>query len=70
MAEYMTLLMKMAIDNPSNEKAKTNFDLLCDVQVMLGFAAILPLLHFIHNLIKSRQWKDVFVCDFVVAINN
>jgi hypothetical protein len=46
--------MKMAIDNLSNEKAKTNFDLLCDVLVMLGFAAILPLLHFIHNFMKSR----------------
>jgi hypothetical protein len=44
--------MKMAIDNPSNEKAKIKFDLLCDVQVMLGLAAILPLLHSIHNLIK------------------
>ncbi len=31
MVEYKTLLMKMAIDNPSNEKAKANFDLLCDV---------------------------------------
>jgi hypothetical protein len=46
--------MKMAIDNPNNEKAKINFDLFCDVQVMLGFVAILLLLHFIHNLIKSR----------------
>jgi len=31
MAKYRTLLIKMAIDNLSNEKAKTNFDLLCDV---------------------------------------
>ncbi len=62
--------MKMAIDNLSNEKAKTNFDLLCDVLVMLGFAAILPLLHFIHNFMKSRQWKDVFVYDFVVATSS
>jgi len=60
----------MAIDNLSNEKAKTNFDLLCDVQVMLGFVAILILLYFIHNLITSKQWKDVFVCDFVVVASN
>jgi hypothetical protein len=52
MVEYMTLLMEMAIDNPSNEKAKVNFDLLCVMQIMLGLDAILPLLHFIHNFIK------------------
>jgi hypothetical protein len=68
MVEYMTLLMKMAIDSPSNEKAKANFDLLCDVQVVLGLATILPLLHFLHNFIKFSQCRrDVFICDFVVV---
>ncbi len=52
MVEYMTLLMKMAIDSPSNGKAKTNFDLLCAMQVMLGLVAILLLLHSVHNFIK------------------
>jgi len=51
MAEYRTLLMKMAIDIPSNEK-KTNFDLLCDVQVKFELATIFPLLQFVHNFIK------------------
>jgi hypothetical protein len=27
MAKYKTLLMKMAIDGPTNDKAKANFDL-------------------------------------------
>lgn len=40
MSKYMTLLMIMAIDN---DKAKVNFDLFCDVQILLGFV-ILPLL--------------------------
>jgi hypothetical protein len=44
MQEYRTLLMKMAIHIPNNEKAKVNFDILCDVQVMLGLIAIFPLL--------------------------
>jgi hypothetical protein len=43
-AKYKTLFMKIALDNPSNEKAKANFDLLCDVQIMFGLATILPLL--------------------------
>ncbi len=68
MAKYRTLLMKMTIDILSNDKAKANSYLLCDVQVMLGLVAIFPLLQFVHNFIKFRQLKDVFVCDFVVAI--
>jgi hypothetical protein len=44
MAKYKALLMKIPIDSPSNEKAKVNFNLLCDVQIMLGLATILSLL--------------------------
>jgi hypothetical protein len=35
-----SLLMKMTIENPSNEKVKVIFDLLCDMYVMLGLVAI------------------------------
>jgi len=45
------LLMKMTFDAPINDKAKENFDLLYDVQIWLGFVAILPLLQSIHSLI-------------------
>jgi hypothetical protein len=34
MVKYRTLLMKMALDAPTNDKAKTNFDLLCDMQIL------------------------------------
>jgi uncharacterized membrane protein len=44
MVEYRMLLMRMALDAPTNDKAKTNFDLLCDVQILLGLFAILLLL--------------------------
>jgi hypothetical protein len=36
--------MKMALDAPTNDKVEENFDLFCDVQILLGFVAILPLL--------------------------
>jgi len=37
--------MKLAnIDGLNNDKAKANFDLLCDVQILLGLVAILLLL--------------------------
>jgi len=44
--------VKVAFDAPINDKAKTNFDLLCDVQILLGLVAILLLLQLVHNLIK------------------
>jgi hypothetical protein len=34
----------MANDGPNNDKAKVNFDLLCDVQILLGFVVIFLLL--------------------------
>jgi len=52
MVEYRILLMKMALDDLTNDKAKVNFELLCDVHILLGLVAILPLLQVIHNLIK------------------
>jgi hypothetical protein len=33
MTKYKILLMKMTLDDPTNEKAKVNFDLLCGVCV-------------------------------------
>jgi hypothetical protein len=31
MAEYKTLLMKMALKGPNNDKGKAKFEFLCDV---------------------------------------
>jgi hypothetical protein len=42
-----------------------SFDLLCDVQILLGFATVLPLLQSIHNLIKFNQLKEIFTCGYV-----
>ncbi len=36
--------MKMAFDGPTNENAKANFDLFCNVKILLGLVAIHPLL--------------------------
>jgi hypothetical protein len=35
MGEYRTLLMKMALDGPTNDKAKANFEFFCDVKILL-----------------------------------
>jgi hypothetical protein len=44
MAKYKTLLRKMALDGPTNDSAKAKFELLCDVQILLGLVAIMSVL--------------------------
>jgi hypothetical protein len=57
----------MILDYPKNQQAKLNYENLCDFQVLLGLATILPLLEYVHVLINFAQMRDVFVCDLVVT---
>ncbi len=68
MAKYKTLLVKVALDSPTNQQAKMNYENLCDFQVLLGLVCILPLLEFVHAFIKFAQVRDVYVCDMVAII--
>jgi hypothetical protein len=68
MEKYRTLLVKMALDSPTNQQIKLNYENLCDLQVLLGLVCIMPLLESIHALIMSAQMKDLYVCDLVVVI--
>ncbi len=68
MAKYRTLLVKMALDSPTNQQIKLNYENLCDLQVLFGLVCILPLLEFFHALIKFAQMRDLCVCDPMVAI--
>jgi hypothetical protein len=53
--------MKMALDAPTIHSTKSNLYLLTNVETLLGFNAMMPLL----EVIKFAQLKDVFVCDFI-----
>jgi hypothetical protein len=66
--EYKTLMAKIALDNHRKHQAKQNYEHLCDLQILLGLAYILPLLESMHVLIKFAHMSDVFVCNLVVAI--
>ena len=35
---------------------------------MLGMVALLPLLDALDNLVTFAQKRDVFICDFIVAV--
>jgi hypothetical protein len=84
MNEYKVLLVKMAMDSKPHERdengkkvpkdkkllklAKKNLTLLSDIQILLGLSGLLPLLRSVHSLMKFAQGRDVFVCDYVAAI--
>jgi len=68
MEKYMTMLVKMVLDNPTNQQVKLNYKNLCDLQVLLGLVCILPLLEFFHAFIKFAQMRDLYVCDLVATI--
>jgi hypothetical protein len=58
------LLVKMVLNNLTNQQVKMNYGHLCDLQILLGLiACILFLLEFMHILIKFAHMKDVFVCN-------
>jgi uncharacterized membrane protein len=68
MAKYKTLIMKMSQNNVSIAQARFNLNLLCGLHMLLGLFCLLPLLEVVHALIKFAQGRDIFICDFVVAV--
>jgi hypothetical protein len=68
MVMYKPLLAKMAKNNPLIMFAKVNFELLCDVNLLIFLSYLLSVLEIIHALIKFAQKRDALVCNYVVAI--
>jgi len=66
MSMYMLLVAKMAKNNPSIMITKVNFELLCDVNLLISLICC----HVGNNPCFNQIYKkkDVFVCDYVVAI--
>jgi len=44
---------------------KKTFEFLCDVEVVMGFRCIMPMLEIVHELIKFVRSCVSFVCNFV-----
>jgi hypothetical protein len=57
MSMYMLLLAEMAKDNPSIMITNVNFELLCDVNLLISLSCLLPMLETLHVLVKSAQKK-------------
>jgi hypothetical protein len=55
----------MAKDSATNVSVKVNYELLCDVETLLGLSYVLPLLGTIARLSTFAQGQHTFICDFV-----
>ncbi len=69
MEQYQFLIAKMHVDSPQNNIVNDNLNLLCDLEPILGLHTILPLLDCVYVLIKLAQSWDIFMCDFIEAMN-
>jgi hypothetical protein len=66
--EYKWVVMKMFKDLATNHVVATNYELVCDVETMMGLTCVLPMLKVVQSLNKLAQNKDCFICDFVVVM--
>ncbi len=66
--KYKTLMGKMSDDVANNAVTNTNYELLCDVETIMGLTCVLLMLEAMQNLNKLAQNKDTFICDFVSAV--
>jgi hypothetical protein len=51
---YMPLIANMAKDIPSLMVAQVNFKFFCDVNLLISFSCLMPMLETIHALIKFK----------------
>jgi hypothetical protein len=69
LAKYKTMVVKMHNNNLHIvATTKMNLQYLCDIEVVMGLANIMPLLESVHVLIKFTQAHDTFLCDFVTVV--
>jgi hypothetical protein len=55
----------MAIDSTIIDIVKANYELLCDLESLLGLACVLPLMEAMQTLSKYVQTQTTFICDFI-----
>jgi hypothetical protein len=59
--KYKTLVVKMNDDATNNAITNINYELLCDVEIVMGLTCVLPMLEVVHNLNKLVQNNYIFI---------
>ena len=68
MSEYKALMLKMQMDSSSLPTTKANMNLLCEIELLLDLACILPMLEALNYLIKFSQQTTCFVYNIVATV--
>jgi hypothetical protein len=68
LGEYKTLVVKMIDDVVSSATIHTNYELLCGVKIVMGLRCVLLMLEVMQSLSKVARNKEIFICDFVLAV--
>ncbi|KAG0595346.1 hypothetical protein M758_UG159400 [Ceratodon purpureus] len=68
LAQYRVVMAKMAEDIDDNSDAQENLDVLLDPYTLLGMTGLQPLLETVNTLVEFAQGRNVFVSDFVGAL--
>jgi hypothetical protein len=55
LSEYKALVVKMVEDNVIVDTTKINYELMCDLETLLGLSCIIPLLELVQGLSKFAQ---------------
>jgi hypothetical protein len=68
LAQDKSLVVKMHFDCVKSKYAHDNFELLGDLNLILGLPCVMPILKVVHSLIEYAQRWDVFIMDFLDVI--
>jgi hypothetical protein len=64
LAQYMFLVVKMHYDCVKSNYVHDNFELLCDLNLILGLPCVMLILEVVYSLIEYAQRWDVFIMAF------
>jgi hypothetical protein len=70
LSEYRTLVVKMALDMNTCSAAKDNFDMLVDLEIMLAFHYLVPMLEMVNKVIKWAQDRNIYAVDFIEGVKH
>jgi hypothetical protein len=70
LSEYRPLLVKMGLDLHTSTPTKDNFEALVDVEVLLAFHYLVPMLEIVNRVIKWAQDRDVYIVDFILGVKD
>jgi hypothetical protein len=60
----------MGLDMNTYSTAKDNFNMLVDLEVMLAFHYLVPMLEMVNKVIKWNQDRNIYVVDFIHGIKH